>query len=348
MTLTPAALERMGFRRRREDENLVAAFTSVHVYSVIGLATEVGLLVAQAGEIGGIRFKLAIADSVNAGCRQVAEDDFTDDETAWATEHKCSPPYLLIRLGPTTSHSVAGDYVKDEPFGFSTYGAFNSARRELVELEGRVIPRLVASLSAVFGSERHPLQFEQIERAVQGHTVDGKILFDFTITVSAQGRACRFRAKSELAESIDRAIGLAGEIDYRLAGFYRDALSERDPLKRFLFLFLTIERQTHTTYQSIDHLSYISEMTKLPSRINVTAAYFLNQQPARWTSLRDRFVWCGLTIWTHLTDEDVESFAKLKKIRDKIAHGEITEPPRDALDLVERIAAKLLLLPSPS
>jgi hypothetical protein len=60
----------------------------------------------------------------------------------------------------------------------------------------------------------------------------------------------------------------------------------------------------------------------------------------------ERFIWCALTVWTHLTDSDVESFSKVKTVRDQIAHGEIAAPPADAVQLVEHIASKLQLAPA--
>lgn len=57
-------------------------------------------------------------------------------------------------------------------------------------------------------------------------------------------------------------------------------------------------------------------------------------------------MWCALTVWQHLTDEDVGNFSALKRVRDQIAHGEISSPPADAVALVERVASKLQLAPS--
>ena len=86
-------------------------------------------------------------------------------------------------------------------------------------------------------------------------------------------------------------------------------------------------------------------LLQAPARVQTTGTAFFGTQHERWKSLQERFVWCALTVWTHLTDDDVDTFAKVKKMRDQIAHGEIASPSAEAVKLVERVAAKLQLAP---
>lgn len=318
MGITPYALENMGFRRRRDGEDLPATFSSVHVFGVRGLSNDAGLFVTRAGDVEGVTYRLAVAESLNTGCRAIADDDFAEDEAAWATEHNCSPPYLLVHIGPTVEHKMTGDFLKEEPASIHTYNAFIPARQKLLELENRVMPRLLSSLSCVFGGLENPLRFKQIERAVAGRTSNGRVIFDFGIEFRVEAVSGRRIDNTDLDVSLQRSVNLATRMSDQVARFYYQALCEDDPLKRFLFLFLAIERQTHATFK-------------------------FGSQPEGCKSLQDKFVWCAKTVWTYLHDCDIKSFSTAKKVRNQIAHGEITAPPSEALSLVEKLAARLQL-----
>jgi hypothetical protein len=131
----------------------------------------------------------------------------------------------------------------------------------------------------------------------------------------------------------------------KVSYFYHLALKEDDPLKRFLYLFLTIERQIHAAFKSTDHDVHMAGLVRVPERVQATGTSFFVIQHESWKSLQERFAWCALTVWTHLTDDDVNNFATVKRVRDQLAHGEIATPPAEAVALVERVAAKLQLGP---
>jgi hypothetical protein len=106
---------------------------------------------------------------------------------------------------------------------------------------------------------------------------------------------------------------------------------------------LAIEIETHATFSTIDHPKQISSLVLPPAHAVATTQAFFDGQRQRWVNLRDRFVWCVLCAWPHLSDSDVEDFKRLKTIRDEIAHGSLATPPPDSVLVVEKLAAKLQL-----
>lgn len=345
MGLTHFALERLGYRRRRDDESLAAAFSCVYAFEVQGVSPSPGLLIEANATVSGVDYRLALSGTLNAAAQRVASDDFADDEPAWAAQHKSSPPYLLIHIGPTATHAMTGDFLKEEPLGLQTYDAFIPARRELREMEGKVIPSLLSALSCTFGTLQHPVRFRELDRAVVGKTEGGMTVVDFGLELPAELRVGQAIPAPELQDLIGRATELAARMDPDISSFYHLALKEDDPLKRFLYLFLTIERQTHAVFKSTDHCSHMADLVRTPGRVQATGISFFGTQHERWKSLQERFVWCALTVWTHLTDDDVDNFVKVKRVRDQLAHGEIAEPSAEAVALVERVAAKLQRAP---
>lgn len=347
MGLTPYALEQMGYRRRRDNESLQAAFSSLHAFEVDGILPSSELLIGLNGSVGGVDYRLALAETLNAAAQIVVSEDFVDGEPEWVAERNCSPPYLLIHIGPTTTHEMTGNFLREETFRIHTYEAFIPASEELREMEAKVIPSVLSALSCIFGTLPKAVRFRELKRAVMGKTTDGKSVFDF-------GFGFDFRFKtlakhsvplSDIQDRIKRAADLASRMSPKVSHFYHLALKEDDPLKRFLYLFLTIERQTHAVFKSTDHGVHMAGLLQVPARVQSTGTAFLGTQHERWKSLQDRFVWCALTVWTHLNDEDINNFANVKKVRDRIAHGEIAAPSAEAVALAERVAAKLQLAP---
>lgn len=345
MGLTHYALEQMGYRRRRDNESLQTTFSSVHAFEVHGISPSFGLLIGFNGSVDGVDYRLALAETLNAAAQLIASEDFADDEPAWIAQRKCSPPYLLIHIGPTTTHEMTGDFLKEETFGIQTYDAFIPARREIREMEAKVIPSVLSALSCTFGTLPNPVRFRELERAVAGKTTDGKTVFDFGLEFRAEVRVDQAVPLPDIQDRIKRAANLASRMSPKVSHFYHLALKEDDPLKRFLYLFLTIERQTHAAFKSTDHGSHMAGLLQVPTRVQATGTAFFGTQHERWKSLQERFVWCAMTVWTHLTDDDVDNFANVKKVRDQIAHGEIAAPSAEAVTLVERVAAKLQLAP---
>jgi len=346
MGLSHYALEHMGFRRRRDDECLSASFFSVTAFEVQGISSSQNLLIDSTGVIDGVNYKMAISASLNSATQKVAADDFADDEEAWTQEHKCAPPYLVIHVGPTPPQSMSGEFLKQGSLAVETYEAFVPARRELRDMEGKILPPLLSALSCTFGTLQHVVRLRELERAVVGRTPEGTMVCDFGVELRGELRVNQAVSLPDLQGLLDRATSLAVRMSPKVSRFYYLALNEGDPLKRFLYLFLTIERQTHATFKTIDHRRRMAALTRLPERISSEGTGFFESQSKNWKTLQERFIWCALTVWTHLTDSDVESFSKVKIVRDQIAHGEIAAPPADAVQLVEQVASKLQLAPA--
>src|SRR5260370_364328 len=86
--------------------------------------------------------------------------------------------------------------------------------------------------------------------------------------------------------------------------------------RRAHYCFLAVKIETHATFKRIDHATTVSSLINAPDRVAVSSQDFFDCQRERWVNLHDRFVWCVLCVWTHLSDADVEEFRRLKKCRD--------------------------------
>ena len=341
MMLSDAVLERVGLRPLPPGQAISGVFHTLHAYEVRGFAVETQSINPISGVVAGCPYVLSVGSSINAICRQLVRDDFADSEEEWQKEHKCTPPYLVVHLGPTGEHQWDGSLAKEDDRVITTYESFQTARAELSEMADKVLPPLLSALACSFSSHNQPVRFLPTDRAFFGITSDNRIILDFRMVAKMSAYVSSKLEPAEIEERLSAGVGLAGAMNPKVARFFQLALDEEDPMKKFLYFFLAIEIETHAAFSRIDHATYLSKLISAPSRAASATRDFFEGQRQKWTNLRDRFVWCVLCAWPHLSDSDVEEFKCLKKIRDDIAHGTIAAPPPSAVIAAEKLAAKL-------
>jgi hypothetical protein len=341
--LSEYVLERMGFKSLSPSRPLAAVFHSLHVYEVRGFTVEALSLEPISGTVAGVAYTISVGSSVNAVCLKIVEDDYTNSESEWQVAHKCTPPYLVVHLGPTTTHESIVSHAKEEERTITTYDRFPAVRTELKVLEDKVLPPLLSALASSFSTNDPAVRFLPTDRAVFGVTPDGRTVHDFRLTSSASLSISSKLEPIQIEGRLASAVNIASAMNPKVARFFQLALDENDQLKKFLYFFLAIEVETHATFNKIDHAANLSTLITAPGRVSASTQDFFDGQRQRWINLRDRFLWCVLCVWTHLSDADVDEFRCLKSVRDDIAHGSIATPPHSAVIGAEKLAAKLQL-----
>lgn len=335
------AIEAMGFTAMAPESQLRAAFSSLTVFEVQGFTLEAGTVQLQSGMVDGKAYKVAFAASVNGACRGLVADDFTDDERAWADAHRCEPPYAVLLVGPTGTHECQGTHSKREEGGITTYDGFGSARDELLRIESRVVPAVVAAMTVAFASNTVRARFRTRDRALFGRTPDHTLVRDFRIGGGGTGSLTHRLRPSEVADTLLVAGQLASSLNAKVSEFLHLAFGELDPLKRFLFFFLAIEVQINATFKSIEHDDCLRSTVNSGTRLEA-AARQLSRVPAdRAKTLVERFMCCALRVWTQLDDSDVAGLRTITKARNQIAHGATKAPDPAAVAEAERLATKL-------
>ena len=341
VVLSKYAKESMGFREISEGAPIEAKFQSIHVFSVQGIVVDDGTVEVLHPLINDVRCSLVLGNSPNELSRALAGDDFAEDEAAWSKQHGAQPPYLMVLLGPTAVHTCSVGHVKEHESGLLTYDAFPLAKSELRAAADAALPSLVTAVACTLSKPDHPVKVKKIDHTVFGLTTSGVTLHDLRFEMKGSLFVSRRLAPGALASELGRSASLAAALDPRVSRFYYLALEETDALKRFLYFFLSIEVETHAVFSKLDHAAHLSAMLVADAPQRSTSLSFLAGQRERWTSLKDRFLWCAICRWTHLSESDVREFGWLKRVRDNIAHGSLTTPPGDAVASVERLASQL-------
>jgi hypothetical protein len=272
---------------------------------------------------------------------ELLSGNLVDDEESWAKEQKCNPPYAVVHFGPTSLHAATEGYRKVVDESIHTYEAFAHANEELREFESKALPSIEMALACAFGAGRHPVSCLPVERVVYGLTPDKVTLHDISFVFCGTAYGSTPICVDELTARITELARLADTLEPRVAEFFHLGLRDEDVLKRFLYFFLAVEIAVHKSFRRVTRAQHLANAATLDTRTAKAVAFLLEKRDENWTNLVDRFVWCVVSVWTHLTEHDIDEFKRLKKVRDGIAHGDVATPDHASVSAIEKLAMRV-------
>ena len=343
MGLTKYALEKMGFEKIPEGNPIVARFHSLNLYEIRGItATCESVLKPEILRRETPEIAASIGCSINAVCQVLTRYDFADNEEEWLKEKKTTPPYMMVLTSLPNSTICKTGYWKKESGNIITHDCFTSSKEELVQLEKEKTTSFVTALSAGLSTPEHLVSFIPISRKVYGVTPDNLTIQDILFVVSAESYVSKAFSIDEVVSGVETALTASEKIHSKVGYFFDLAVRESDSLKKFLYYFLVIEVHTHQVFRRLDYLSLFSALNNVPERIESEAKNLLLTYQKDAKNLTHRFVWCSLLVWEDITDEDVTQFKHMKKLRDRIYHGEEVDMKSLPLNQAQKLALKIL------
>jgi hypothetical protein len=341
--LSDDVMRSMGFRPFDMNEAIAASFSSINIYEARGIILEDGATPVIQGTVENTNYKFMISASVNKSCLAMMGDVFCENEEEWKIENKCTGPFLLVGLGPTAEHNCSSGHIKTEEDGsIATYNCFSNARAEIIQLEEKVLPTVLTALTCAFNEDSHYVIFCKISRAGVGRTTTGQVLHDFHSSFHASGYSSIRLPQDNVAKKLNLVKQIAANLNSRTSRFFALALEEKDEVKKFLYFFLALEVETHAAFKRINHQNSLSSLLGTQGVSRSSAIQLLQNQTKQLKNLRDKFTWCAHCMWTNIQEEDVAEFQKLLKVRNDIAHGNISDPPHGFARKAELLAHKVL------
>jgi hypothetical protein len=343
MILTNYALNMLGFDKILEENPIEARFHSLNVYKVRGItANSESALRPETLKRTTSVISASIGDSVNEVCRALTGGDFAENEEEWRNEKKTTPPYLMVLTSLPESAICTTGYWKNESDAIVTYGCFTTSREALVQLEKDKTTSFVTALSACLSTPEHPVLFIPIAREVYGVTPDNRTVRDIWFTGSAELTVSKVFSSDMVASGIEAALTASENIHSKIGYFFDLAIRETDSLKKFLYYFLVIEVHTHQVFKTFDYSTSFSVSNNIPKRIEDEATNLLFTYPEDAKNLTTRFIWCSSLKWKDMTDADINQFKLIKKIRDRIYHGEDVDMRALPLIQAQKLTLKIL------
>jgi len=341
--LNPKVLIDAGFAKIPDDAELESSFLRLNLYRVKGMIlADDDYLGTTSGFIDGVSWKLAVGGSVNKVTQALTDDNWIDDEEAWIEERKIRGPFALLQFGPTKTYQAAGDLYKEENDIVTTYQCFLEARSDLRSMALVIQPMVCAAVCLSLSSDSHKVDLVLEEELNYGTHGDGRTIRDLDFHFSADVSAVYPKESEQIDLSLTQSSLYCSRLPVKAARQYSLGLAEDDRLKAFLFFFLTIEIFVHSEFQFSADAEELGKAIRAKEYGVEAFGQLMFRKMSDIKSLSDRFVWNVGTKWNGLGDAEIEEFRFLKKIRDGIGHGKVSDVDQDSLNRVRTLASQLL------
>lgn len=344
MILTKYGIEMMGFTEYPESESLEIQFGIIRAYSLQGVnfkpdSSPVHSEVVDFGE----NCTVAISHSINEACQLLIGDDFVDeDEAEWIKKKKVRPPFVLIFFKEFQTRTLNGGYRQEHDGNIITYDAFPDKKLDIQKWEKESLPNIFTALTVHFSTLERPASLLPVKRLIFGITETDTTLFDVKLTGNATVVVSSGKTTEEINESLLKSSNLFGKLTYKSSRHIYSALNESDRLKQFMSYFLFIERHTHSQFKLLSYESDAHTVFNAPQRVSQSAKLFFESRFNDSKNLAQRFHWCAILAWQQLSDQDVRDFLDIKKVRDKLTHGEDIEESELPVEEIKTLVLKLL------
>ncbi len=343
MMLSKHAIENMGFTEHPESDELEISFGIIKVYSLRGLVFEKDSELKQSRVASfGKNCKSVIGQSINEACKLLTGDGFTDDEEKWLSDNKVSAPFLLVYFWESEPRILRGGYRQEKDGGIVTYDAFPEGKAEIRDWEHEVELRIITALTVHLSTLERQVEIVPVAREVFGTTHQGQTVFDIKVTGSATLNVSSPKSAEGMTQSLAEAVRLFGDLTKDSSRHFYAALNEDDRLKKFLGYFLFIERLTHRTFKSLSYEENAKELFRSQQRLEKSAEVFFSAVFSESKTLTQRFHWCAMLAWKQLDDQDINHFVEMKKVRDRLAHGEHIDESDLPVEKAKTLGLKLL------
>lgn len=343
MMFTKHAIETMGFTEYPGSDVLEIEFRIIRVYSIQGLNFSQKSDSRLSGEFEfGENCTAIISDSVNLACKTLCGEDLVEDEEKWLKEKKQRPPFALIYFKEFKTRTLVGGHRKEDNEYIYTYDGFPNGKEDIRAWEKDSLPKIFTALVVHLSTLERPIMLIPLERAISGKTNTGKTLFDMKLTAKADIVVSSGRTSIELDQLLEKSSNLYKNIDNKTSKHLHRAFNEKDRLKQFLSYFLFIEVNTHKEFNGISYEGDASSVFMMPERLNRTANEFFKNRFSESKNLSQRFHWCSILSWSQINDQDIDDFLYIKKIRDKLAHGEDIDEADFPVEKARNLSLKIL------
>lgn len=343
MFLTKYAIEAMGYKEFPDTDSLEISFGIIKVYSLQGMVFENDCEDKKSEAVTLFdRCVVSIAQSVNEASKLLIGDVFADDEEKWLSEKKANPPFLLIYFKESAPRELKGGYRQENDGYIYTYDAFPEGKKEIREWEEETLPGIVTSLTVNLSTLDRQVKLIPVERSIFGVTKEGTTVFDLKITGSGSCYVSSPKSIEQINTSLCNSKRLLPVLTKDVCRNFYAALNEPDRMKQFLGYFQFLERYTHSTYKTLSYNNDAKGVFNVPQRINGSVSKFFENMFSDSKNLAQRFHWCAIIAWDNIEESDVNCFLEVKKVRDRLSHGEHVEEPELPVEKVKELALKIL------
>lgn len=350
MPFTDAFFEAIGYRTIVAKASIRAKFNVINLYKILGLQLDSPLCEARHERISGCSCVIAISNNAESAIQLLIGKDWTDLSLQLPILTADQAPILGILVQAEEYEQCdAGRKDASSIALLQTNKCFAGTIKDIRASADRVTPQIAAGIVAAVSDEQVHATVVEIGTIIYGRTDSGQLVTEHNPELKFSASSVRRVESQKLISDLDLSVDYIRRLRPKTSRLFLNALVEADGLKRFLYFFFSMEVEINDRFKQIDSGQIIEDLLSKATTPSVLAIVQTLKCDARakHNSLVEKLLWCSTSIWPHVDDATIENFRKLKKIRDDIAHGNISQIPEAAAAQAESLARKLILTPVP-
>ncbi len=338
---TAGFYEKCGFSLLSSAECLSGAFSSLFVYGVRGLLPPDKPVISHRNLPGIAKVDFGIGNSYNDLSTKIAGNKVDETDELLANGSSNLSFLLILITKEVTFAAQEGFYKKQDSQILFQRRMFESALIDIEQTSLAILPSILKTVTVEVG-RAEDLYFTQRKSFYFGRTDCGKMLLPFP-TVHCAIETISGMSNENLQEALDTSARNLTHEEHESTFFFGYGLTEVDPVKRFLFFYVSIEKKIDETFKVLQGRPEARAiLSDLLDEEEARILWRLLRHPGR-NDIQSKFVLCMNEALTHLTSEDLASFVHLHKTRTGMAHGKSRRPPSaDEARSAYMLASKML------
>jgi hypothetical protein len=271
-------------------------------------------------------------------------DDFPDvlaAETAKVARQRSdsigSDPVVIIEITGEVEATVPANARELEDF-IVCFDAYDKKA-----IRARLASQVSAVLTALRIGAGNPLEFRQVSEGSYLTTPDGRVVHSASVEAGSLGASVSHRLSEEQRQRIQADVRLtldAGSLE-RVMRLHAQSLSKAtDNYRGFIAAWSALEILVGKLFPTYHHLLATDLRTLRPSPGLHAYLDRIADVMADKYNLADKFAVLSVYLDDTFSEEEVQTFRKLKGVRDRISHGEEVDeaalPTRDIQRLFDK------------
>jgi hypothetical protein len=332
--ITNAGIKHMGFRQSQNP--IHAKFYSFDVYEIKGISKDCEAITESLNKkYSDDNITYAIGININDICSNLLGINFVFNEAEHTKQKNIQPPYLVI-LTTTPDEQIckSGCMSQTKNNHILTYDCFSETKNNLLQSrKDNSLSFLLALSSQLLDEDHHLVVFNNIDYKLVGISTNNKIVEDINITTSLEVNVSKIYSLPKIENSIKNSSLIYNQIQSKVSYFFNIAMQEKDSLKKFIYLFLTLEVCINKAFKTLK-----IDCTQIPDNIKKNYPSLLEKPQ----NLMHKFIFCVYLSWNKSLENNIDTFRKLKQTRDKIYHGEIVNMENLPIIEAHRLILKII------
>ena len=307
-------MEAMGFSKLPDPLDLSAQCTVLTLYSLPYVQWPKGEHIHIKTESG---LSFCIAGSPSEASKVLTQDQYIEEEENWLETNNFRPPFILFRFDSSEFFTAKASWISRDKDLLTTYRAFSDPKKITIERSRTEVISSLRLVHEIFSQLKQKYVCNYCDTAVIFITKNGQRIREIDITMNAHaivGNKLDFVALQHILGR--RFKDENPQIEY-LDDLLEKSSREGNETRRFQMIFTAIERFVEVIFKGFKKVQEEEDAKESPEK----SADQIPVMKPKDISLSEKLMVLQSNGVTTLTQNELQTFRRLVKVRNGVSHG---------------------------